>query len=647
MKTCSKRTIALAGLVPVASGLALVLGLGCNGDDRNVLPPKEEAVGPPLYEDVTDRTGIKISYSNGEDAHHYSILESLGGGVALIDYDGDGKLDIFVPGGGYFDRTAEEYKPDPKGEPKGRAPNFKGSGCKLYKNMGGFKFKDVTKEVGLDGISFYTHGAAVTDYDRDGWPDLLVTGWGRVALFRNVPNGQGGRRFVEVTEEVGLGGKDAGALSKHFWATSAAWADLDGDGWPDLYICQYVKWNWGADHPFCGGYSPEIFQDVCPPKKFDALPHALYHNVAGKDGKRRFVDVSKQAGLRTYRHQKDYDLLTYLDADAKKRLKEGDDRLEFGKGLGVIVVDVDGDGKPDIFVANDTVDDFLYLNRSVPGKLQFEEIGFDLGVARDDRGNPTGSMGVDAGDPFGIGRASLWITTYENELHSLFRNEITGNQKFFRYSTKLSGIAAIGQLYVGFGTGFLDLDNDGWEDIFIANGHVIKHPVRAGLKQSPVLFRNKGEGRFEVITAQGGPYFKVGHRSRGVAIGDLSDDGRPDLVISNLNEPVAILRNIADTGNHWLGVKLARKDHADYVGARVTLEVNGRKLTRFAKGGGSYMSANDRRILFGLGKADKVGPLTVEWPSGNPRVERWDNLAVDGYRDVVQGQGKAKVTTSE
>jgi hypothetical protein len=628
MKALNKRMVAVASVV-AALGLATFLTLGCNNGEQETPPPQPEDTGPPLFEDVTAKTTIDFSYRNGEEGLHYAILESLGGGVALIDYDGDGKLDIFVLGGGYFDRSAKDYKPDPKGEPKGAKPKILGYPCKLYRNLGGFKFEDVTKAVGLDGITFYTHGAAVTDYDCDGWPDLLVTGYGRVALFRNVPDGKGGRRFIEATEEVGLGGKDAGALSGHFWATSAGWADLDGDGFPDLYLCQYVNWSW-ENNPFCSGYSPNIPQDVCPPKKYDAVPNALYHNVAGKDGKRHFVDVTREAGIRV--------------RGTAKEPKSYDEQKEYGKALGVIIVDVNGDGKPDIFVANDTVEDFLYLNRSQPGKLKFDEVGFEMGVARDGKGNPTGSMGVDAGDPFGIGRASLWVTTYENELHSLFRNEITGKRNFFSYETNRSGIAAIGQLFVGFGTSFIDLDNDGWEDIVVANGHVIKHPVRAGLKQDPVLFRNKGEGRFEVITPRGGPYFRMGHRSRGLAVGDLDNDGRPDLVISNVNEPVAILRNVADTGHHWVGVSLARKDNADYVGARLTMEVNGRKLTRFAKGGGSYLSASDRRIIFGLGKADKAGRLTVEWPSGTPRVEHWDNLPVDSYvpHPLVQGEGKQR-----
>jgi RNA polymerase sigma factor (sigma-70 family) len=615
-----------SGLIAAAGGLALSTRSAADeprsapsdAAERDA-PAKEPDKDKEYFQDVTAESGINFTYRNGEEAGHYAILETLGGGVALIDYDGDGLLDIFITGGGYFDRTDKDYWPDKTKQPKGPRPRIRGYPCRLYKNLGGFKFKDVTKEAGLDGISFYTHGAAVADYDLDGWPDLLVTGYGRVALFHNVPDGKGGRRFVEVTEKVGLGGQNAGALANHFWATSAAWADLDGDGYPDLYICQYVNWSWG-NHPFCPGFGVGVTRDVCSPKRFDARPHALYWN----NGRGKFVDITAEAGIRfpgTPREPKEYDELK-----------------DYGKGTAVVIIDIDGDGRPDIFVANDTVENFLYVNQSKPGQLRFKEMGSAMGVARDDMGNPTGSMGVDTGDPFGIGRPSLWVTHYENEIHGLYRNDIAGGRSLFTFASRATGIQDLGLLNVGFGTAFIDLDNDGWEDLFIAHGHVIRHPGRSGLQQKPALLRNLGFGRFGIVTDRGGRYCRTVHRGRGVVIGDLDNDGRLDLVISHLNEPVVVLRNVVDSGNHWLGVHLGGKDQADVVGTRLTLEVGERKLTRFAKGGGSFLSSGDRRILFGLGKATKVGRLTVEWPSGSPRVQHFDNLAVDRYHRIVQAK---------
>jgi hypothetical protein len=596
--------------------LALVLAPGCSREEG--LPAVQAAAdapsGPPLYEDVTALSDIRFTYRNGEDKGFYAILESLGGGVVLLDYDGDGLLDIFLPGGGDYDITEAEYLARRERDSQ-YEPRILGYPCKLYKNLGNFRFRDVTQEVGLDGIRFYTHGGTVGDYDRDGWPDLLVTGYGQVRLFHNVPDGKGGRRFEDVTEQVGL---RQGILGQHFWATSAAFADLDGSGYPSLYICQYVNWSW-KNNPICPGYHPGVKRDVCPPRQYEAVPHALYQNVAGPNGQRRFVDVTQEAGIRC----------------------EPKDREYCGKGLGVVVADVNGDGKPDIYVANDTTDNFLYLNRSTPGKLRFEEVGMDRGVARDDKGVPNGSMGADVGDPFGTGLASLWCTNYENELHALYRNAPAGGRTFFTYATLTSGIAAIGQLYVGWGTGFLDLDQDGWEDLVIINGHVIRHPApgRAGLAQRPVLFHNKGGGKFEVWTERGGAYFRSEHRGRGLAIGDLDNDGRPDLVISHVNEPVVVLRHNRDFGHHWLGIELVGQQHADVTGARLRLEAADRQLVRFAKAGGSWASAGDRRIVFGLGTCSQPGRLTVEWPSGRPRVEHWDGLAPDRYHRLVQGTG--------
>jgi hypothetical protein len=543
------------------------------------LPPLE------IFQDVTARSGVAFTCRNGEEANHTTLLESLGGGVALFDFDGDGLLDIFLVGGGDFGPNKE----------------IRGRPCKLYRNLGNWKFQDVTARVGLDRPSFYAHGCAVADYDRDGWPDLLVAGYGRLALFHNESDGRGGRRFVEVTDQA--------RLRDPHWCTSAAWADLDGDGYPDLYVCRYVDWSWQT-HRTCPGDNPSVAADVCPPGMFQGVAHALYRN--NRDG--TFTDVSRQAGLR-----------------------QGP---RAGMGLGVVVVDVNGDRRPDIYAVNDTTRNFLYLNQSTPGKMRFEEIGLESGAAMGDRARPDGSMGVDAADYDGSGRPSLWVTTFEHERHALYRNECTGKNVLFRYVTREAGIAALGSGYVGFGTAFLDVDNDGWEDLVIVNGHVRRYPTRSGVRQRAVLLRNLGSGRFANRTVQAGAYFRVPHRGRGLASGDLDNDGRPDLVISHLNEPAALLRNDPRgkevPRHHWLGLELLGRKHRDVVGARVVVEVGGRRLTRFVKGGGSFLSSPDRRLVVGLGNTRRVERVSVSWPWG--AEQHWEGLTTDRYWRLVEGE---------
>ncbi|MGH7225583.1 MAG: CRTAC1 family protein, partial [Gemmataceae bacterium] len=423
-------------------------------------------------------------------------------------------------------------------------------------------------------------------------------GWDRLALFHNEPvdprDSGKGRQLVDVTRKAGL-------RNMHSWSSSAGWADFDGDGYADLYVCHYVNWSF-AIHPRCG-----LPPDICPPKIFDGLPHKLFRN--NRDG--AFADVSRDAPLRP----------------------GGPDA---SKGLGVLLVDINGDGKPDIYVANDTADSFLYMNRCTPHRFHFEERGLVSGTARDIGGSPNGSMGVDAADYDRSGRPSLFVTNYENELHALYHNECRGDRILFQYASRTAGIAALGQSTVGWGSGFLDFDHDGWEDLFVATGHAIRYPPRGGgdPRQHSILLRNNG-GVFTDISRQAGPYFRATHLARGVALGDLDNDGRVDLVISHLNEPVVLLHNEAKTDNHWLGVELVGRAHADVVGTRLILECGGQTRTHFAKGGGSYASSSDRRHVFGLGKATKIDRLTVVWSNGEK--QQWDDLTIDGYHRLAQG----------
>ena len=572
------------GIALAAAAIGGLLWLGRDLFDRK--PPDDTppppAAGPPWFRDMTAESGLHFTYRNGEEAKQFSILESLGGGVALIDYDGDGLLDMFVTGGGYFDGADKKQ--------------FKGHPCKLFRNRGGWKFEDVTEAAGLARDWHYTHGAAVADFDRDGWPDLLVTGYGRVVLFHNEPDGKGGRHFVDVTAAMGIHDTS--------WSTSAGWGDIDGDGWPDLYVCHYLDWSF-ENNPLCKGIIPGVEREVCGPARFKPLKHALYHNQKG----RAFRDMSDAHGFRAA-----------------------------GSGLGVVLVDVNGDGRPDIFVGNDGQHKFLFINRG-PGRL--EEKAFLAGVAVDDNGHPNASMGVDADDYDGSGRASLWVTNFQHEFHGLYGNR---GGELFDYHSRHAGIPAIGTNYVGFGTGFVDIDNDGWPDLVAVHGHVTLRPAGGStLLQPPILLHNverKGQRYFENVSKQGGEFFGIPARGRGVAIGDLDNDGRADLVVSHTNTPVVLLRNEAAPDAHWIGFRLMGHDHRDVVGSTVIVDLDDRRLTRFAKGGGSYLSASDPRILFGLGDKSAVRRVTVKWSWGE--TQTWDNLRPDRYWKLIEGQAEAE-----
>jgi hypothetical protein len=542
--------------------------------------PEPAAPEPAAFEDATAASGIAFTYRNGEEAGHFAIIESLGGGVALFDYDGDGLLDIFLPGGGTYD-----------------GKKVIGHPCKLYRNLGGFKFEDVSAKLGLDKVTFqYSHGAAAFDYDRDGWPDLLVSGYNRLVLLRNESDNKGGRRFANVTTKSGL--NDAQ------WSTSMAWGDLNGDGYPEVYVAHYGDWGFEKNHPTDCTYDGKT-RDVCQPRRFQPLPHTLYKN----NGDGTFTDISAQMKLR-----KD------------------------GRGIGVAFVDLDNDGRPDIYNANDTDDNFLYMNRGKRGEIALEEIGLLAGVARDDRGVANGSMGIGVADYNRSGRASLFVTNYENELPALYTNLTENGNPRFIFDTLRTGVGAIGGNYVSWGTGFFDYDLDGWEDVMIVNGHAVRFPVKLDRRQKPVLLRNNG-GKFRAAVTGDWAYFKDPHNARGLAIGDLDNDGKPDVVISHLNEPVVVLRNIAPTaGRHWVGFHLRRAKAADTIGTRVVIETAGGKQTHYAFGGGSYGSTHDSRLRFGLGSDAKISKVTVYWPSG--KVQQVAGVEPDAYWEITEGTDK-------
>jgi hypothetical protein len=525
------------------------------------------------FEDVTNRTRVSFRYRNGAETQRHYILESLGGGVALFDYDNDGDVDLFFTGGGEISRS----------EPV----SIRGLPSALYRNDGEWRFVNVTEEAGLAAAGDYSHGCAVADFDRDGRLDLFICCFGRCRLFRNSRDG----RFVDVTRAAGL--------DMEGWSTAAAWPDIDDDGWPDLYVTRYCDWRPERDEACFTSHGE---RDVCSPTVYRGEPDRLFRNL----GNGTFEEITRAARL-----------------------------TDSGKGLGVVAADLDGDGYVDLYVARDEVEKDLFRGGTA---LPLAQVAQAVGVAANEFGVPEGSMGVDVGDYDGDGRPDLWVTNFENEDNALYRNLGDGG---FEYATVKAGLAGPSRLYVGFGTALADFDGDGWLDIFVANGHVFVHGRQSPYRQPAQLFRNvtgrQGERRFENVSTQGGAYFRMPHVGRGAAVGDLDDDGALDLVISHQNEPVAVLRNRRPPP-HFLRVELrGTRCHPQAVGARVSIDADGRTIVRFVVSGAGYFSHFDQRVLFPLATD---GPLdaTVHWPGGAGEVFR--SLPVDRTHLLVQGKGE-------
>ena len=520
--------------------------------------------------DVTSRSGVDFTPRNGAEAGHFSILESLGGGVALFDYDRDSDLDLFIPGGGTYgtDRDIHGVKPA------------------LYRNEGNWIFTEVTQGSGLAAAPYYSHGAAVGDCDNDGFPDLLITGYGGLLLYRNDGDGT----FRETAEAAGL--------SDPLWSSSAAWGDVDQDGDADLYVVHYADWSFD-NHPFCRGPAPDQ-REVCPPRQFEPLSDILFTN----DGDGNFRDASREVGLRTD-----------------------------GKGLGVVIADLDLDSDPDIYVCNDTTDNFLYRN---DGTGKFQEIGLISATSLSAAGTPDGSMGVDVGDYNLDGLPDIWVANFERESFGLYRNE--GNCMFTHVSES-TGVTSVGGIYVGWGTLFFDFDRDGDEDIFCSNGHVIRYPRNAPLRQRPLLLENHDGMRFVNVAEAAGTYTQTSHMGRGVAVGDIDDDGDLDLATSHTNEPVALLSNESENLNGWMVFRLVgTRSSRDAVGAVVHMVTTSGRQIRQLKGGASYASSNDQRIFFGLKETDTVQKVEIHWPSGIKQV--LSEQSINRVLNVIESSGR-------
>ncbi len=511
---------------------------------------------PGKFTDATAALGLHFQYLSSHTAKHY-LPETMGAGGALFDYDNDGRLDIFLVNG------APITDPTPKGSiPQKSGPQYWN---RLFHQKPDGTFEDVTEKAGLQG-SGYGMGIAVGDYDNDGYEDLYVTAYGGNQLYHNNGNGT----FSDVTEKAGVAGTG--------WSTSAAWVDLDGDGLLDLVVLGYVQWDF--EDIWCGEHK-EGYRSYCHPDIFPPVSPLVYHN----DGNGHFTEVSHKIGI-----------------------------SKPGKGLGIALADYDRDGHIDLFIANDSMIEFLYHNK---GDGTFEEVGLLSQVAVDGDGRTYAGMGVDFADYNNDGWPDLVITDLANQRYALYQNN---GDSTFTYASFSAGLARSTMQHSGWGVRFFDYDNDGWKDLLIAQGHdldtvELNYP-NLHYREPMLLLRNMGHD-FIDVSADSGAVFRKSWLGRGMAIGDIDNDGRIDAVVTTNDGPAYILHNETPTQNHWLTLKLVgHKSNRDAIGAEVKVVTAKRQQFATVSTAGSYLSSSDKRVHFGLGTESIAQSVEIRWPSG-------------------------------